>query len=72
MYGYLLLATGRIEVMADAMLNIWDAAAVMPIVQEAGGTFTDFEGQAKIDSGNAIASNGPFHERLLELVGNKA
>lgn len=70
-YGYLLLATGRIEVMADAILNIWDAAAVMPIVQESGGIFTDFNGEARIDSGNAIASNGPFHDRLLELVGNK-
>ncbi len=67
-YGYLLLATGRIDVMVDAELNIWDAAAVMPIVEEAGGTFTDFHGDAKIDTGNAIASNGPFHDRLLELV----
>jgi len=67
-YGYLLLATGRIDVMVDAELNIWDAAAVMPIIQEAGGTFTDFNGEAKIDTGNAIASNGPFHNRLLELV----
>ena len=67
-YGYLLLATGRIEVMVDAVLNIWDAAAVMPIIEEAGGKFTDFNGQSRIDSGNAIASNGPFHDRLLELV----
>ena len=71
-YGYLLLATGRIEVMIDAKLNIWDAAAVMPIVQEAGGTFTDFNGASKIDSGNAVASNGPIHDRLLELIGTKA
>lgn len=70
-YGYLLLATGRIEVMVDAILNIWDAAAVLPIVQEAGGTFTDFNGDAKIDTGNAIASNGPFHDRLLEIIGTR-
>ena len=67
-YGYLLLATGRIEVMVDPILNIWDAAAVQPIVVEAGGKFTDFNGQPKIDTGNAIASNGPFHDRLLELI----
>ena len=67
-YGYLLLATGRIDVMVDPILNIWDAAAVMPIVQEAGGTFTDFRGDAKIDSGNSIASNGQFHENLLALL----
>ncbi len=67
-YGYLLLATGRIEVMVDPILNIWDAAAVMPIVQEAGGKFTDFAGMPRIDSGNAIASNGPFHDELLALL----
>lgn len=67
-YGYLLLATGRIEIMIDPILNIWDAAAVMPIVEEAGGKFTDFDGQSKIDTGNAVASNGRFHDRLLELI----
>jgi len=49
-------------------MNIWDAAAVMPIVQEAGGIFTDFDGQARIDTGNAIASNGQFHDQLLQLL----
>ena len=44
----------------------------MPIVQEAGGTFTDFNGEVKIDSGNAIASNGQFHDRLLEIVGKRS
>jgi histidinol phosphatase-like enzyme (inositol monophosphatase family) len=67
-YGYMLLATGRIDVMVDAVLNIWDAAAVMPIVQEAGGTFTDWNGNEAIDTGNAIASNGAFHDRLIELL----
>lgn len=70
-YGYMLLATGRIDVMVDAILNIWDAAAVMPIVQEAGGKFTDWCGKESVDSGNAIASNGPFHDRLLEILSNR-
>jgi histidinol phosphatase-like enzyme (inositol monophosphatase family) len=67
-YGYLLVATGRIEIMIDPILNIWDAAAVMPIIQEAGGAFTDFNGEAKIDTGNAVASNATFHDRLLNLI----
>jgi histidinol phosphatase-like enzyme (inositol monophosphatase family) len=68
-YGYLLLATGRIDVMIDPKLNIWDAAAVMPIVQEAGGTFTDWTGQPRIDTGNAVATNGKLHQSLLQLLG---
>ena len=54
--------------MVDPILNIWDAAAVMPIVEEAGGKFTDFQGHAKIDSGNALASNGLFHDELLAIL----
>jgi histidinol-phosphatase len=57
-YGYLLVATGRAEVMVDPMLNIWDAAAIQPIVEEAGGTFTDWQGMATIHAGEAIATNG--------------
>lgn len=69
-YGYLLLATGRIDVMIDPVLNIWDAAAVMPIVQEAGGTFTDWSGRARIDSGNSLATNGKLHDAILKIVAN--
>ena len=39
-YGYLLVATGRADVMVDPVMNVWDAAAVQPILEEAGGTFT--------------------------------
>ncbi len=67
-YGYLLLATGRIDVMIDAVLNIWDAAAVMPIVLEAGGAFTDWNGNARIDSGNAVATNGRIHSQVLAML----
>lgn len=57
-YGYLLVATGRAEAMVDPMLNIWDAAAIQPIIEGAGGTFTDWRGEATIHAGEAIATNG--------------
>lgn len=41
-YGYLLVATGRAEVMVDAAVSLWDAAALVPIVTEAGGVLTDW------------------------------
>ena len=56
-YGYLLVATGRAEAMADARLSEWDAAAFLPIVEEAGGVFSDWDGQRRIDGGSAIATN---------------
>lgn len=67
-YGYLLVATGRVEVMVDPILNIWDAAAVQPIVTEAGGRFTDWQGRERIDSGDAVGSNGRIHDEVLSII----
>jgi histidinol-phosphatase len=64
-YGYLLVATGRAEVMVDPMLNIWDAAAIQPIIEEAGGTFTDWQGTPTIHAGEAIATNGLVLREVL-------
>src|SRR5205085_1915315 len=44
-YGYLLVATGRAEVMVDGILAVWDAAPVLPLIEEAGGVFTDWSGR---------------------------
>jgi histidinol-phosphatase len=67
-YGYLLVATGRAEVMVDPILNVWDAAAVQPIVEEAGGTFTDWQGNPSIHAGEAIATNGLVRDEVLEIT----
>jgi fructose-1,6-bisphosphatase/inositol monophosphatase family enzyme len=56
-YGYLLVATGRAEVMVDDRMNAWDAAAVLPIIREAGGVFTDWSGVSTAFGGSAIATN---------------
>lgn len=71
-YGYLLVATGRAEVMVDPMLNVWDAAAVQPIVEEAGGTFTDWQGAATIQAGEAIATNGLVLQEVLATTRGQA
>lgn len=57
-YGYLMVATGRAEVMVDPIMNLWDAAAVQPIVEEAGGTFTDWRGKHTVLTGEGVATNG--------------
>jgi histidinol-phosphatase len=63
-FGYLMVATGRAEVMADPVLSSWDIAAFLPIVREAGGVITDFRGQVTAFGGSAIATNA----RLAEMV----
>lgn len=67
-YGYLLVATGRAEVMVDPMLNVWDAAAVQPILEEAGGSFTDWRGNRTIHAGEAIGTNGRVLEEVLAIT----
>jgi histidinol phosphatase-like enzyme (inositol monophosphatase family) len=56
-YGYLLVATGRAEVMVDPVLSPWDSAVLLPIVEEAGGVLTDWEGTRTAFGGSAVATN---------------
>jgi histidinol-phosphatase len=67
-YGHALVATGRADIMLDPRMNPWDCAALIPILQEAGGRFTDWRGRAVIDGGDAISSNGALHAEVLERL----
>lgn len=67
-YGYLLVATGRAEIMVDPGLALWDAGPLLPILQEAGGTFTDWSGKATVRGGNGVATNGRLAETVLEVL----
>jgi histidinol phosphatase-like enzyme (inositol monophosphatase family) len=68
-YGYLLVATGRAEAMIDEVLSPWDAAALQPIIEEAGGVFTDWTGTRTSFGGNAIATNAALATQVRELLG---
>jgi len=67
-YGFLLLATGRIDAVVEPHVHPWDVAAVVPIIEEAGGRCTDFAGRSRTDTGNCLATNGRVHQELLELL----
>jgi histidinol phosphatase-like enzyme (inositol monophosphatase family) len=67
-YGYLLVATGRAELMVDPIAAVWDLAPLLPILEEAGGAFTDWQGRRTIHSGQALATNGLIQEEVLALV----
>ncbi len=64
-YGYLMVATGRADVMIDAAMSLWDAAAIQPIIEGAGGKFTDWQGVATVHSGEAVATNPKLIEKIL-------
>jgi len=70
-FGYLLVATGRAEIMCDPVLSPWDAAALQPIIVEAGGVFTDWSGRGTAFGGSAIATNRALGaEARALLLGN--
>jgi histidinol-phosphatase len=68
-YGHLLVATGRADVMADPVMNIWDAAPLLPILREAGGTFIDWTGTETIRGGSGISVNARLKDTVMELIG---
>ena len=67
-YGYVLVATGRADVMLDPVMNLWDCAPLLPIMEEAGGTFTDWRGVRTANGGNSIATNGLLFDEVMQLV----
>jgi histidinol phosphatase-like enzyme (inositol monophosphatase family) len=71
-YGYVLIATGRADVMLDPAMNVWDCAALLPVIEEAGGTFTDWRGTRTIHGGNAVATNGPLFDEVMGIIRSNA
>ena len=67
-YGYSLVATGRADVMVDPIVSAWDVAAVQPILEEAGGRFTDLTGAPTHDLGSGVGTNGHLHDDVLSLL----
>lgn len=67
-YSYVLLATGRCEVVIDPLVNLWDAAPMQVIIPEAGGMVTDQLGQPWEPGGHFVASNGTIHEEVVAAV----
>jgi histidinol-phosphatase len=69
-YGYMLVAEGAVDIMVEPELSLWDLAALVPIVTEAGGTFTDLAGQPGPAGGSAVATNGKLHPDVLDRLGH--
>ena len=67
-YGYLLVATGRADVMVDDVISVWDGAALLPVIAEAGGAFTDWTGRATAFGGDAIATNSLLADAVRDVL----
>ncbi|HEY9077355.1 MAG TPA: inositol monophosphatase family protein [Anaerolineaceae bacterium] len=67
-YGYLLVATGRVEVMLDPVMATWDCGPFPPILREAGGYFGDWKGNSTIYGQEGLATNGLLLPKVLSLL----
>ena len=67
-WAYALVAGGAIDAMFELDLSIWDAAAPVVLVEEAGGRLTDFEGRRVFDGGTTLATNGILHEAVRSTL----
>jgi histidinol-phosphatase len=66
----MLVAEGSADIGGlDPKVSVWDLAAPLLIVEEAGGRFTDFHGASRADGGSGVATNGLLHDATLAIVG---
>lgn len=69
-YGYLLVATGRAELMTDPVLSPWDAAVLLPVITEAGGVYTDWRGRVTVfERAGVVATNALLAEEIRSRLG---
>ncbi|GGG57920.1 histidinol-phosphatase [Kocuria dechangensis] len=67
-WSYCLVAEGAVDIACEPELNLHDMAALVPLVEEAGGRFTSLEGEPGPFGGNALATNGLLHDEVLGLL----
>ena len=69
-WSYMLLAEGAVDIATEPSLAVYDMAALVPIVTEAGGRFTSLAGRPGPCGGNALATNGLLHDEVLARLGD--
>jgi histidinol-phosphatase len=71
-YGHVLVAQGSGELMIEYGVHIWDVAAIKPIVEEAGGRFTNWDGGNDLERPDVLISNGRLHDEALAILAGKS
>jgi histidinol-phosphatase len=64
-WSHVLVAEGAVDASFEPEVSLWDLAPLQVIVEEAGGRFTDLEGEARPDGGSCVCSNGLLHDEVL-------
>ncbi len=67
-WSHVLVAEGAVDIAAEPEVSLWDVAPIQVIVEEAGGRFTNLEGEARADGGSAVSTNGLLHDEVLAAL----
>jgi histidinol-phosphatase len=67
-YGFVLVAQGSGEVMIEHGVHVWDVVGLKALIEEAGGRFTDWEGNPTVERPDVLATNGVLHDEILRLL----
>jgi histidinol-phosphatase len=67
-WSHMMVAEGVVDVAAEPFLESYDMAALIPVIQEAGGRITAFDGGPAIAGGSALSTNGVLHDTVVDLV----
>jgi histidinol-phosphatase len=71
-WQHILVAEGSVDVAIDPVMNLWDIAALLPIIEEAGGRLTNLAGERDQDGGSAVSTNGLLHAEVLAALDAEA
>ena len=67
-FGHVLVATGRADVMLDPVLSDWDCVPLLPILEEAGGSFTDWHGHRTVRGKSGVSTNGKLRDEVHAVL----
>ena len=67
-WSHMLVAEGQVDIAAEPVLDVWDVAALVPVVEEAGGRITAFDGSHILTGGGGISSNAVLHDTLRQVI----
>jgi histidinol-phosphatase len=67
-WQYVLVAEGAVDIAIDPVVNLWDVAALVPIIDEAGGRWSTIDGRDDVNGGDFVCTNGLLHDEVLAAL----
>ena len=67
-WQHVLVADGKMDIAIDPIVNLWDIAALVPIIEETGARWSTVEGRRDVNGGSFVSTNGTLHDAVLAAL----